>query len=437
MTTHGDGLIPFPVLLIAALLLPFGVGAVSAAESSRPARAALFRAPGFPTVDAPADRRRDAGGGALGPSDRHDRLAVRARGAAEARRPRRAGPSVRQRLPARGLDVDPGVREARRRPRRARRCALPSARAPGEGRREHALRPRPSPAHLRPRVPDRAVGRARRGVVRRAAEGDRRRRGRVGRRHCPEPKRTWALTVRLATSEDMPGEGGTAGPRDGVVRPLVHLVDAKGVARLCPLLEIDRLRGGGGGRPVGARAVDARLDAATIRKAVERALEGASELDARPVRAAGRAGRGGDPPRPPAAAGAARGGGRPVAGPRDRADRRRGRGLRRRGRALGPPRDAGRSRHRAHRGRARARPLPRGGLDARRAVAPAERRHRLLGEGRGAPRGGAEALRLARLAPGRREGAAGRRHDVHGLRRAPQVPVRAQPARVGPGLRRT
>ena len=39
----------------------------------------------------------------------------------------------------------------------------------------------------------------------------------------PEPKRTWALTVRLATREDMPGEGGTAGPRDGVLRPLVHL----------------------------------------------------------------------------------------------------------------------------------------------------------------------------------------------------------------------
>ncbi|HSD65372.1 MAG TPA: hypothetical protein VLF95_01655, partial [Vicinamibacteria bacterium] len=102
----------------------------------------------------------------------------------------------------------------------------------------------------------------------------------------PEPKKTWALTVRLATREDLPGEGGTAGPRDGVVRPLVHLVDAKGVARLCPLLEIDRLRG----TEQGARWVlapsDGRLDAATIRKAVERALQGAAELDARPVRAA-------------------------------------------------------------------------------------------------------------------------------------------------------
>ncbi len=109
----------------------------------------------------------------------------------------------------------------------------------------------------------------------------------------PEPKRTWALTVRLATREDLPGEGGfrtgqggSAGPRDGVVRPLAHLLDAKGVARMCPLLEIDRLRG----TEEGARWVfapsDARLDAATIRKAVERALEGAAELDARPVRAA-------------------------------------------------------------------------------------------------------------------------------------------------------
>jgi hypothetical protein len=101
-----------------------------------------------------------------------------------------------------------------------------------------------------------------------------------------EPTKTWALTVRLATSEDLPGEGGSAGPRDGVVRPLVHILDAKGVARLCPLLAIDRLRG----TEQGARWVlapsDARLDAATIRKAVERALEGAVELDARFARAA-------------------------------------------------------------------------------------------------------------------------------------------------------
>ena len=55
---------------------------------------------------------------------------------------------------------------------------------------------------------------------------------------------------------------------------------------MAPLLEIDRMRGTeAGGRWVFA-PTDARLDAATIRKAVERALEGAVELDARPVRAA-------------------------------------------------------------------------------------------------------------------------------------------------------
>ncbi len=108
----------------------------------------------------------------------------------------------------------------------------------------------------------------------------------------PRATKTWALTVRLATREDMPGEngfgpfqGGSQGPRDGVVRALVHAVDAAGVARLCPLVEIDRLRG----TEEGARWVlapsDARLDAPTIRRAVERALEGAAELEARPVRA--------------------------------------------------------------------------------------------------------------------------------------------------------
>jgi hypothetical protein len=100
-----------------------------------------------------------------------------------------------------------------------------------------------------------------------------------------EPKKTWALTVRLATREDLPGEGGAAGPRDAVVRPLVHVNDGAGVSRLCPLLEIDRLRG----TEQGARWVlapsDARLDAETIRRTVERALEGAVELDARFVRA--------------------------------------------------------------------------------------------------------------------------------------------------------
>ena len=96
--------------------------------------------------------------------------------------------------------------------------------------------------------------------------------------------------MRLATRADATLGGGPEGWRDGVLRPLAHLVDAKGVARMCPLLEIDRLRGTEAGARWVLATSDARLDAATIRKAVERALEGAVELDARPVRAAVEAG---------------------------------------------------------------------------------------------------------------------------------------------------
>jgi hypothetical protein len=101
----------------------------------------------------------------------------------------------------------------------------------------------------------------------------------------PEPHRSFALTVRLATRKDLPGEGGSEGPRDAVLRPLVHVVDKGGLPRACPLLAIDRLRGGGaGGRWVLAPS-DASLAAPTIREAVFRALQGAGQVEARPSRA--------------------------------------------------------------------------------------------------------------------------------------------------------
>ncbi len=101
----------------------------------------------------------------------------------------------------------------------------------------------------------------------------------------PEASRTWSLTFRLATRKDTPGDDGSAGPRDAVVRPLVHIVDGDGLPRGCPLLEVDRLRGDeAGGRWVLIPA-DVALTSEVIRAAVDRALEGAAELYAVPVRA--------------------------------------------------------------------------------------------------------------------------------------------------------
>jgi len=100
-------------------------------------------------------------------------------------------------------------------------------------------------------------------------------------------RRVFALTIRLTTKKDFEKEDGTSGPRDGVVRPLLHLLDPETqVPAAAPILEIDRLRGSeAGGRWVLAPQ-DGVLSATTIRACVKRALEGAAELDARPAYAA-------------------------------------------------------------------------------------------------------------------------------------------------------
>ena len=101
----------------------------------------------------------------------------------------------------------------------------------------------------------------------------------------PAPGRAFALTVRLATRKDLPGEQGSEGVRDALLRPLVHVLDKDGVPRACPLLAIDRLRGADAGARWVLAPSDAALDAAAIRQAVLRALEGAAALDVRPLRA--------------------------------------------------------------------------------------------------------------------------------------------------------
>jgi hypothetical protein len=285
MMTDGDGLIALPILVLAVALLPVGVAVASAAEAARPPRAALFRAAGFPTADAPAIDDATLATALAGlPVDTIDSPVALASRLTRADHdvlvlpygsafPLEAWPAIRDFVKHGGGLVVLGGAPFQQ-PVRQEKA--------GEGTR-YVLGPRqPTYAHEFLIGPSDELDAAwyagpLKATAASGAEWD---------GALPEPKRTWALTVRLATHEDLPGEGGTAGPRDGVVRPLVHLVDAKGVARLCPLLEIDRLRGTEeGGRWVLAPS-DARLDAATIRKAVERALEGASELDARPARAA-------------------------------------------------------------------------------------------------------------------------------------------------------
>jgi hypothetical protein len=102
----------------------------------------------------------------------------------------------------------------------------------------------------------------------------------------PEAQTTWALTLRLTTTKEMPDEHGSAGPRDAVARPLVHVVDAAGTPRGCPLLEIDHQRGSAAGARWLLATSDAKLDVPVVRAIVSRALEGASELRGQPVRAA-------------------------------------------------------------------------------------------------------------------------------------------------------
>lgn len=102
----------------------------------------------------------------------------------------------------------------------------------------------------------------------------------------PDANTTWALTVRFATRRDTPEDDGSAGPRDAVLRPIVHIDDEAGVPCGCPLLEIDRLRGDEAGARWVFAPSDAALPPAVIRAAVERAMEGAAEVYAVPVRAA-------------------------------------------------------------------------------------------------------------------------------------------------------
>jgi hypothetical protein len=252
-------------------------------DATRPPRAAVFRAPGFPTVDAPAIEAGTLDEALRGlpveavtsPSDLADRLRLRdfdvlvlPYGSAF---PIEAWPAIRRFVRGGGGLVVLGGAPFHQ----------PVRSDAKDGGSWMLLVRQPTFAH------DFLVGPAE--AVERTVEAPGGRTVAVAgtgwESGFPEVSKTWALTIRLTRRKDMEREDGSSGPRDGVVRPLVHVLDADGTPRLCPLLEIDRLRAGeAGGRWILAPS-DARLSASVIREAVRRSLQGAVELVARPVRA--------------------------------------------------------------------------------------------------------------------------------------------------------
>ncbi len=290
MTSHGDDIFGLSAFLLGAVLLPLGSSRLAAAEFARGLdprdpgrvpRVALFRAADFPTADAPAiDDATLASAlsglpvetldspAALSSQLRRDAfdLLVLPYGSAF---PVEGWPAIREFVSGGGSLVVLGGAPFHQPVRQEKGGYVQGFRQPTYAQ-ELLIAPAQELTLASFAGPLQTV----------AADGS------DWAAPLPQATRTWALTVRLATKEEFPGLDGTAGPRDAVVRPLVHVKDQEGLPRACPLVEIDRLRGEGqGGRWIFAPS-DARLSAETIRAVVLRALEGSAELDARPVRAA-------------------------------------------------------------------------------------------------------------------------------------------------------
>lgn len=101
----------------------------------------------------------------------------------------------------------------------------------------------------------------------------------------PLPSTVFEPTVRFTTGKYFRDEDGGTGPRLAVMRPMVRLTNAAGLPFACPLFVIDRTGGeAAGGRWVIAPS-DAPLPTAVIRRSLELALEGASDLKVLPIHA--------------------------------------------------------------------------------------------------------------------------------------------------------
>ena len=101
--------------------------------------------------------------------------------------------------------------------------------------------------------------------------------------YLPNPKTVYEMTVRFTTQKDFKDEDGSSGPREAVMRPLIHILNNDNLPIASPLVEIDRLQGDNAGARWIFSTGDAKLSPALIEKIVDRALEGSVEFNANPI----------------------------------------------------------------------------------------------------------------------------------------------------------
>lgn len=93
----------------------------------------------------------------------------------------------------------------------------------------------------------------------------------------------YELTYRFTIQKDFAVEDGSSGPRDAIIRPLVHMINKSNYPFAAPIIEIDRLQGSNtGGRWIFSTS-NAQHSVTLIKKLIDRALRGALELTANPI----------------------------------------------------------------------------------------------------------------------------------------------------------
>jgi hypothetical protein len=94
-------------------------------------------------------------------------------------------------------------------------------------------------------------------------------------------EKVFELYVRLSSTNNEPDEAGSDGPHEGIVKPLVSMVNAGGRPMAAPIIQVDRLLGDfAGGRWVFAN-FNGSIEGSLISTLAERASQGAIRLEVR------------------------------------------------------------------------------------------------------------------------------------------------------------